>query len=112
MNTREVQLVLELREPAGVQLNLLLKRYAMLLELHCPECFWSFCAGSETSAESILDRLIEEGPWFGLGQGDTFDEMIRTVLRRQGKLYCPECRSALSIERRQGERAGILAGCH
>ena len=77
----------------------------MNIELHCPYCHSQFSAAADTAADDILDRMIEEGPWYGLAPGETFEEMVRAALSDRGKILCPECSSALSIRARGLYRA-------
>jgi rubredoxin len=72
----------------------------MQMELRCPQCPYLFRASSTTPAEAILEHLIDEGPWLGLAQGETFGDMIRTALKTRGVIYCPECGTAVSISKR------------
>ena len=69
----------------------------MEIELQCPCCPCRFAAASETPAEIILDRMTEDGPWFALGDGDTFEEMIGAAIERRGRIRCPECGEAVVI---------------
>jgi hypothetical protein len=69
----------------------------MEIELQCPCCPCRFAAASETPAEIILDRMTEDGPWFALGAGDTFDDMIGAALNRRGRIRCPDCGEAVVI---------------
>ena len=38
----------------------------MQVELHCPFCACCFGAAPETPFDEVLDRMVDEGPWFGL----------------------------------------------
>ena len=69
----------------------------MLIELHCPRCSCCLRAAPETPAAEILDRMTEEGPWFALDDGETFEDMVFAALLRRGRILCPECRTILSV---------------
>jgi hypothetical protein len=71
----------------------------MKIELHCPDCCSQFSAAADTPADNILDRLIDDGPWYALAPGGTFEEMVRAALAERGRILCPECGKALSIRR-------------
>ena len=70
----------------------------------------AFSAGSEHSTAiltgRVLDQLREEGPWFSLGDGETFEDHIHATLTPPGKDRCPVCGEALSIPE---ENLGRLA---
>ena len=63
----------------------------MRIELHCPHCLCRFAAEPETPAAEVLDRMAEEGPWYALGDGETFEDMIFTTLLARGAIRCTEC---------------------
>ena len=77
----------------------------MEIELRCPGCCCPFSAPAETPAQDILDRMLDEGPWYALAQGETFEDMIRAALTCRGRILCPECGQAVSI-RGRGPRRG------
>lgn len=54
-------------------------------------------AAPETTSVEIMQRMANEGPWFALGNGPTFEDMIVTALLRNGSILCPDCRVPLSI---------------
>jgi hypothetical protein len=78
----------------------------MKIELSCPACACHFGAPPQTPAEDILDRMTDDGPWFGLADGDTFEDMVLRVLMARGRIRCPECGSAVTVT---GTRVGWLA---
>jgi hypothetical protein len=84
----------------------------MYLELSCPRCQVYFVALADTPAPAILDRMIEEGPWFALGNGATFREMIETALRVRGQIGCPDCRRNVTITGNVAQECGDLVPCH
>lgn len=63
----------------------------MEMELLCPDCNCRFSASAETTAEDIVRRMIDEGPWYALGAGACFGDMIHTALEHRGRIVCPEC---------------------
>jgi hypothetical protein len=73
----------------------------MEIELSCRACECRFSAPAQTSAEEVLDRMTEEGPWYALGTGACFRDMVRTALSRRGRLDCPECGRRVVISTRR-----------
>ena len=69
----------------------------MQIELSCHNCCCRFVAPPETSAVDILERMGDQGPWFGLGDGETFEDMIFNALTETGAIHCPECGTAVSV---------------
>jgi hypothetical protein len=69
----------------------------MQIELHCEHCFCRFAASPDAPAEEVLERMTEEGPWYALGDGETFEDMIFGALTSRGVIQCPDC----------GEPAGV-----
>jgi hypothetical protein len=69
----------------------------MKIELLCPSCRSQFSAPADALADNILDRMSEEGPWYGLAPGETFEEMVRAALSDRGRILCPDCGKALVI---------------
>jgi hypothetical protein len=64
---------------------------AMQVQLYCPQCACCFAAAPETPASEVLDRMADEGPWYALGDGETFEDMIFTTLLANGDIRCTEC---------------------
>jgi hypothetical protein len=69
----------------------------MQVELYCPHCSCRFAADPETPAAEILDRMALEGPWYSLGDGETFEDMIFNALMAEGKIRCPDCGDPVSV---------------
>lgn len=69
----------------------------MQVELYCPRCCTSFVAAPDTPASKVLDRMAEEGPWYALGDGETFEDMIFSTMFACGKIRCSECGAAASV---------------
>jgi hypothetical protein len=78
----------------------------MQVELFCSRCSCRFAAPPETSAQVILERMLDEGPWYGLGDGETFEDMIFNALTLEGEIPCPECDEPVSVSE---ESLGKLA---
>src|ERR1700716_1937690 len=69
----------------------------MQVELHCPHCLCSFAASPDAPATEVLDRMAEEGPWYALGDGETFEDMIFSTLFASGSIRCSECGESVSV---------------
>jgi hypothetical protein len=78
----------------------------MRVALCCSHCPCSFAAPPDTPAAEILDRMIEDGPWYALGDGETFEDMIFAALTSRGAICCPECGAPVAISE---ESLGQLA---
>jgi hypothetical protein len=84
----------------------------MHMELRCPGCPCRFGAAPDTSADEVLDLMIAEGPWFALAEGETFEEMVFAALGARGKIRCPDCGRAVSIEEKSLGRLADLSLAH
>jgi hypothetical protein len=69
----------------------------MQVELFCTHCACRFAAAPETPAAEVLDRMADEGPWYALGDGETFEDMIFTTLLAHGDIRCSECGELASV---------------
>ena len=69
----------------------------MQVELSCPRCFCHFTAAPETPAAEVLDRMAEDGPWYALGDGETFEDMIFSTLFACGAIRCCECGEPVNV---------------
>lgn len=69
----------------------------MQVELFCPHCACSFSAEPDTPAAEVLDRMADEGPWYALGDGQTFEDMIFSTLFADGSIRCSECGEQVSV---------------
>jgi hypothetical protein len=69
----------------------------MIIDLVCPCCPFQFSAPAAADAVHILDRMIEDGPWLALGEGDTFEDMVVRAVNTRGAIRCPDCREALIV---------------
>ena len=63
----------------------------MQVELYCPHCSCCFAASPEASHSEVLDRMADEGPWYALGDGETFEDMIFNTLVSCGRIRCSTC---------------------
>ena len=61
------------------------------IELFCPSCLNRFVAGAQTPADEIIDRMRDEGPWYALANGASFEDMICSALLYRGAIRCPDC---------------------
>ena len=69
----------------------------MQVELYCPHCERSFVAPPEASAREVLDRMAEQGPWYALGDGETYEDMIFSTLFACGNIRCADCGEPASV---------------
>lgn len=69
----------------------------MQVELYCSHCACSFLASPEAPAAEVLDRMAEEGPWYALGDGETFEDMIFSTLFARGTIHCATCGEPVSV---------------
>jgi hypothetical protein len=69
----------------------------MQLELLCPHCFSRFGAAPDARSEEIVEQMIEEGPWYALGDGETFEDMVHAALTVRGVIRCPECAEPVEV---------------
>jgi hypothetical protein len=52
----------------------------MRIELECSQCHARFPAHADVPLGPALARLAEEGPWFALGDGETWEDRIYSCL--------------------------------
>jgi hypothetical protein len=69
----------------------------MQVELYCPCCCSSFVAEPEAPAAEVLDRMADEGPWYALGDGETYEDMIFSTLFACGTIRCAACGEAAAV---------------
>jgi hypothetical protein len=69
----------------------------MVVALSCLACPCEFSAAPDTPADEVLERMAEEGPWFALAAGETFEDMIFTALAQRGRILCPQCRRGIAV---------------
>jgi hypothetical protein len=78
----------------------------MHIELRCPGCCCRFVAPPEAPELEIRERMLSDRPWYPLGDGNTFEDMIFTALIERGAICCPECGDPVSVSE---ESLGQLA---
>lgn len=78
----------------------------MQIQLLCPCCQCEFRSEPDAPAAEIIDRMTEDGPWYALGDGETFEDMIFGTLTARGAIHCPECGEPVSVSE---ESLGQLA---
>ena len=78
----------------------------MRIELHCPTCFCRFVAPAHASDDEVREQMFNDGPWYALGDGHTFEDMIFSTLTERGAICCPECGDPVSVSE---ESLGQLA---
>jgi hypothetical protein len=69
----------------------------MQVELSCSHCLCRFSAAPETPAAEVLDRMADGGPWYALGDGETFEDMIFSTLFACGDIRCCDCGEPVSV---------------
>lgn len=65
----------------------------MKMELQCPQCDCRFDA---QSSGVHVERMVEEGPWSAIGDGETFEDRLHASLTADG-IRCPECTGPVSV---------------
>jgi hypothetical protein len=80
------------------------------IELFCPRCLSRFAAAPHTPADDIIDQMRDDGPWYALANGETFEDMICSALLYRGAIRCPECFEPVLIrEKSLGRLIDMLA---
>jgi hypothetical protein len=69
----------------------------MQVELYCDHCCTSFVAEPDAPAAEVLDRMAEDGPWYALGDGATYEDMIFSTLFACGHIRCSQCGEAAGV---------------
>jgi hypothetical protein len=41
--------------------------------------------------------MFDTGPWYALGDGETFEDMIFATLTESGHIGCPECGEPVAV---------------
>lgn len=70
----------------------------MHVDLLCPHCWHSFAAEMNSTAGNLFDRVIQEGPWCALGDGETLEDHLFHVLNDHSDIHCPECGELVPVE--------------
>src|SRR5438046_223275 len=82
------------------------RRNAMRIELQCTICPCRFVAPTKVSEEDMRARITDDGSWYALGDGNTFEDMISAALSERGASRCPECGDPVPVNE---ESLGRLA---
>jgi hypothetical protein len=69
----------------------------MVVELACLTCPCSFRTAPDTPHDEVVRLMTDDGPWFGLAPGGTFEDMIFTALARRGRILCPACGKSVAV---------------
>jgi hypothetical protein len=69
----------------------------MQLELQCCRCAYHSTVYQHPRTSQIWNQLTEEGPWFALGDGQTFEDRISATLIADDETRCPECGGRLAV---------------
>lgn len=69
----------------------------MGIELHCPRCRCRFASPADSPAAEVFDRILEEGPWCALGDGETFEDLIHSALTARDVIRCRSCGTPASV---------------
>ena len=69
----------------------------MQVELFCSNCTCCFTAPPDMASDHIWQRMADDGPWYALGDGETFEDMIFTTLTDHGQISCPDCGAWVSV---------------
>jgi len=69
----------------------------MQIELYCDGCACRFACPPDATANEVTDRMFEDGPWYALGDGETFEDMIFATLTEDGDIHCPECGDPVAV---------------
>jgi hypothetical protein len=82
----------------------------MPIELRCPLCGCQLTARPDAPYEEVLDRMTDEGPWFALAEGDTFEDMVFAALASRGAIHCPDCQGAVAVSEVRAAPAALIPG--
>lgn len=63
----------------------------MQVELSCPHCQERFTISPNSPAAEIIERIVQEGPFSAVGDGETLEDRISAALEDHAPLCCPEC---------------------
>ncbi|MBI3410610.1 MAG: hypothetical protein HY040_19920 [Planctomycetes bacterium] len=69
----------------------------MRIELYCSNCSCRFAAPPDASADEIHQQMFADGPWYALGDGNTFEDMIFSSLTERGAICCPDCGDPVAV---------------
>jgi hypothetical protein len=84
----------------------------MDIELFCTTCGSHFVAPAHARENEIHERMTDDGAWYDLGDGHTFEDMIFSTLTQRGAICCPRCGDLVHVsEESLGQVAmAMLAG--
>jgi C4-type Zn-finger protein len=68
----------------------------MRVELQCPVCARHFDSNVDARLAKAVEHLMEVGPWFALGDGETVEDRIAAELTDQ-PVACPHCGHDLEL---------------
>jgi hypothetical protein len=63
----------------------------MQVELHCDRCGQHFTSSLSDAADQALTEIHAEGPWFALGDGETFEDRISARFSGAAAVPCRCC---------------------
>ncbi len=63
----------------------------MLVELQCDVCGLRFQAPLHANAEEALSSIQREGPWYALGDGETFEDHLSALFTGPTAPCCGAC---------------------
>ncbi len=69
----------------------------MRIELRCSRCSCHIPVPADVPFGRVLERLAEEGPWYALGDGETWEDRIYSCLPAAGEVRCPHCGATVEV---------------
>jgi len=69
----------------------------MQVELECPRCRCRDHAELDNSFGQALEHISAEGPWYALGDGETWEDRIHSYLTTAEQARCPRCGAACEV---------------
>lgn len=68
----------------------------MHVHLQCPQCRSHTHPSTDAAFGRALKRIAAEGPWYALGDGETWEDRIHACLTTDGE-RCPDCDVAFTV---------------
>ncbi len=62
-----------------------------------PALLLPLCGLAGNAGAEVLDRMADDGPWYALGDGETFEDMIFNTLLSCGNIRCVECGARVNV---------------